>query len=117
MTRNELGVIRARAEAATKGPWTIHRHQKGHELAWVDSYYCTSDAVEAWFPEYRYHQGHNGVVFALESRMYLGDEAPWKEEDREFCQHARTDVELLLDEVERLRAKLGEGVKVLEGVG
>jgi len=118
MTREELDAIRARVEAATKGPWEIHRYQEGHDLVQADTYVCSSTGVEPWWPEFRYNHGHTGVVWVLQSRMYRPADgyAPWSQRDREFVAHARTDIPKLLDEVERLRVKAGETVELLEGL-
>lgn len=81
MTLN-LDAIKARAEAATEGPWSVrHEHYEAgpgpddEEQDWylIDDCY----AVEQW--------------------------ANYDKETTEFIAHARMDIPALLDEVERLR--------------
>lgn len=78
-TELDLDAVRARLNAATEGPWrfsntTDTRGRKG---------------------EFRAPPPHNGF-------MLVG---PWTNDaDAEFIANARTDVEALADEVERLRA-------------
>ncbi len=76
MTDAELDAIRARAEAATPGPWGITADSKPNDF-------------DIAGPE----PGDTRGMF-------------WREEDAGFVAHARTDVPALLDEVKRLRALL-----------
>lgn len=73
MTPEELAEIRARAEAATPGPWVV---ESGN---WTGG--------EPW------HQYRPAVP--VKGRMF-GGEPLTTEEDAEFCAHARTDVPRLL---------------------
>ncbi len=80
--QEELDVMRAQEEAATKGPWED-----------------TGDAIshEDWSKtEIIYHAGKGDNDCAC----FIG----WKEEDRIFAAHARTDQPRLLDAYEALLA-------------
>lgn len=75
MTQEELDVIKARANAATDGPWT----------------YDQSDMIRANY--YQYH--------IADIRGYGGN-LPM-EANGEFIASARTDIPLLLAEIERIK--------------
>lgn len=83
----DLDAIRARAEAATEGPWAVAPEDFGPH-------------TEGDFPvvdrraDYIGHSPDDGVR--------AGFDLP----DAEFIAHARTDVPALVEEVERLRERL-----------
>ena len=72
----DLGAFRARAEAATEGPWTWASH-------------TTADGDE-W------------AVFDPADHALASNRDGWAP-DAEFIAHARSDIPALLDEVERVR--------------
>lgn len=76
MTPERLAEIRARAEAATEGPWT-----------WASRMTVDTDA---W------------AVFDPQDRPLASNHDGWSP-DAIFIAHARTDIPALLAEVERLR--------------
>lgn len=79
LTKETLDAIKARVAAATPGPWYVHYDQR----RWVRAYGPSGD--------------HD-----------LADES-WKENrdnDALFVAHARQDVPALLDEIERLQARV-----------
>ena len=77
---DRLDEIRARAEAATPGPW-----KQGD---------INSRGVISRFDVYSEHAGYVDVA------------SVWNSEDRDFMAHAREDIPYLLAEVERLRSLL-----------
>lgn len=81
MTDEEIAAIRARAEAATPGPWE-------------------TDDVESWYV-YKVERGSGVATEVAEflSRML-------RQSDAAFVAHARQDVPDLLAEIERLRGLL-----------
>lgn len=80
--------IRARADAATEGPWTITPPSR-QGLDWLD-YYSVGTKQDGYLER-----------ATLDVSSHLNAEA-----DAEFIAHARTDVPALLDENARLRAAL-----------
>lgn len=84
----DVAAIKARADAATPGPWDIFRYQNGTGRIHVDQ-------------EGRRRQLIADVESATDVVATVYDEA-----DREFLFHARSDVPALVAEVERLRAAL-----------
>lgn len=83
LTAEEMAQIRARAEAATPGPWDLDA-AGGHGHRWGVTGPESEDFEFLFYPaDYPRH----GV-------------------DAEFIAHARSDVPRLLEEVERLRAAL-----------
>lgn len=83
MTGIDIDAIRARAEAATLGPWFQGR--EGHR------YESERDVYSHREPEV--NESHD-----IASSV-------WSSADAEFIAHAREDVPALLDEVERLRTE------------
>lgn len=83
MTNEELQAIKARAEAATPGPWS---------KAWMWDYRVTGDGVFAL--------GEGPTTYGAT----LAHAAPQAERDAAFIAAARADVPALVAEVERLRA-------------
>lgn len=82
MTHDELQAIKARAEAATPGPWTTESYGNDGR-----------DDVEI-----QHVRGSNGrTVVTTDCNVYTTDE------DATFIAHARTDVPALVAEVERLQ--------------
>lgn len=89
MNRNELQAIKARAEAATPGPWEVEKD---------------SDIEDIDF----------GPIVDWPWRIWGPDQAPLidfsggcdvRSEDAEFIAHVRTDIPRLLLEIENLQAK------------
>ncbi|MFD4547225.1 hypothetical protein [Streptomyces sp. NPDC058466] len=84
LTDQQLTVIEARAGAATPGPWEEHDDYGPHFYAYLRGSYL---------------RGVGTLNFGD------GEDA---EADREFVKHAREDVDALLAEVRRLRARVTE---------
>lgn len=84
LTHEELQAIKARAEAATPGPWTNVDEDGEH--------WKSITAIEGGDP--------------LSVTMKIYDEGGHSLADAEFIAHARTDVPALVAEVERLRKAL-----------
>lgn len=84
----DLDAIRARAEAATPGPWVTD---------W-DAGYVVQSALSL------VADVHGEPVRADDPLDYDDTGQP----DAEFIAHARVDIPMLLDEIERLRALLDE---------
>ena len=82
MTEEELNEIKARAEAATPGPWQALPYQDIDNGVFVDYWDITA--------------GVDGICVAEKI----------KEPDAWFMSEARQDVPALVEEVERLRAAL-----------
>ena len=82
MTPEQLQEIRTRAEAATIGPWGVET--QGRDVTVLN----------------------RGTGVLIAGRAADGDEDA--ERDAEFIAAARDDVQMLLDEVDRLRAALAE---------
>jgi len=78
----DIDFIRARANAATKGPWFWQANNKGYPQQILA----------------------NDDGLTLVAEMYIGPEHFPTE--AEFIAHARTDIPVLCDEVERLRVEL-----------
>ena len=91
MSDLDLEAIRARADAATAGPW---RH--------VETGYGESVEVDDGMDGAQLFIETNGITYA------------WNGNNAEFITHAREDVPALVDEVESLRAKL-TAVEALTG--
>ena len=81
MTPEELAAIRARAEAATPGPW--------------DGVPGRCILPDDWNHRYTAHQVIEGCIYN-----------PNAENDHAFIAHAREDIPALVAEVERLQAEL-----------
>lgn len=89
MTQEQLNEIKARAEAATPGPWEVEKD---------------SDVKDIDF----------GPILDWPWRIWGPDQAPLidfsggcdvRSEDAEFIAHARTDIPRLLEEITSLQAK------------
>ena len=96
--RFDLDAIKARAEAATPGPWRQEPDTFAGRV-WVQR--C---AGGRWFNS---KQADCEPLFAVRG----GDAYKQREADAGFIAHARTDVPELVAEVERLREELA-GVRV-----
>lgn len=81
MTESELAVIKARADAATEGPWE------------------SEIAVEGWYEM---------DAYSIRGPKYWTWDGNMLRPDAEFIAHARTDVPKLVAQVERLRARVEE---------
>lgn len=86
MTDKELAEIRARCEAATKGPWVECRNGGG------DDFLYSIDSEPTGLP-----------IVKADCGVY-----PPEKEDADFIAHAREDIPKLLAEVERLRKQVAE---------
>ena len=84
MSEQELAAIRARAEAATDGPWQQSMDITGRLMVVVN------------LTPHQFRE----IIIAVSS-----DNSP-RDEDLDFIAHAREDVPALLAEVERLREAL-----------
>lgn len=92
MTHEELQAIKARAEAATPGPWRV---DAGSEARYLRA------------------EGESGALMS-DTQYY-----PWTpdaEGDWQFIAHARTDVPDLVAEVERLRVLAAESATTIEAL-
>ena len=89
MTPEELAAIRARAEAATPGPW--------------DGVPGRCILPDDWNHRYTAHQVIEGCIYN-----------PNAENDHAFIAHAREDIPALVAEVERLQAELARVQLVVE---
>ena len=96
MTPEQLAAIRARAEAATPGPWRVVE-----DIEWG-----TGAAEYHW---YRYVDGPTdyGDEYGYEYQIL-------SREDAAFIAHAREDIPALVAEVERLQAELARVRPVVE---
>ena len=93
MTPEQIAAIKARAEAATKGPWTS---------PWDLPDDATEDQI--------YIAGPRGEM-VVGTMWYDGQHFACAEQDAAFICHARSDVPALVAEVERLRKAL-EAAKI-----
>lgn len=99
LTADELAAIRARAEAATPGPWIYDGPDlfaEGEE--WMQSISALSDRLAA-----------HGITTELLALVPTGeyqpaDIQPQSRHDAVFIAAAREDIPRLLDEILRLRA-------------
>lgn len=82
LTADEIAAIRARAQAATPGPW------EAPESEWSDPHVVTTD----------------GEWIAAFIACYPEGAIPMDAADATFIAHARTDIERLLAAVERWKA-------------
>ena len=88
LSQTYLESVRRRCEATTIGPWISMIEGRDH---------TSGDSV--------IKRGPNG----LEEDLYLSGGTT---EDQDFIAHARQDIPILLDEIERLRKKMTElGIK------
>lgn len=107
MTDDELQAIKARADAATPGPWgTFDTDDEVHMCAIGVS----TNGHEPWFElnASEDENGHQHVVAMtlLQSPRYACHASGKWAEDAEFIARARSDIPALLAEVERLKAEL-----------
>lgn len=90
----DLAPIKARADAATDGPWRIEAN-----LQWFDIVYDDPEFPDG--PSGLACGDHRGAIADLE--------------DAEFIARARTDVPALVAEVEQLREQLGRALDWIGG--
>lgn len=96
MNDDELDAIRARAEAATEGPWEVaHRA----DLDWLSQSHLVDSSD---------HEPGSNVRPEGETDPRWSSVWPCRNahHDAEFIAHAREDVPALLDEIDRLAAAL-----------
>ena|SRR3990167_1275381 len=88
-----LAEIKARADAATPGPWVVNtQDSKTVSCTWIETL------------ELGHYNGHSWGCIQTDA-------------DYEFIAHARTDVVELVDEVERLRSQtLEEAAKICDDI-
>lgn len=93
MTDERIAQIRARADAATRGPWHVE---------------LTAETYIDRPSRYPIYSEVRGIVDVAEGDTYVAQTKRGNEQardDAEFIAHAREDVATLLAEVERLRAR------------
>lgn len=93
MTAERIAQIRARADAATRGPWYVQ---------------LTAETYIDRPSRYPIYSEVRGVVEITEGDTYVAQTKRGNEQaraDAEFIAHAREDVAVLLAEIERLRAR------------
>jgi hypothetical protein len=88
MNKQDLDAIRERCERASKGPW----NQKPNPLA------CAPEIT-------------NGEREIAKVLFYMGSEDREVFPNADFIAHARTDIPLLLAEIDRLQAERNAAVK------
>ncbi len=101
----DLADIRARADAATRGPWHV-------ELA-AETYVDRPS-------RYPIYSEVRGIVDVTEGDTYVAQTRRGNEQaraDAEFIAHAREDVATLLGEVERLRRPPREDIGLAHASG
>lgn len=101
MTAERIAQIRARADAATRGPWHVQ---------------LTAETYIDRPSRYPIYSEVRGVVDVAEGDTYVAQTKRGNEQaraDAEFIAHAREDVAVLLAEIERLRAALVEATAEL----
>lgn len=111
MTAEELARIKARAEAATKGPWRWSLNQKYHEVRLEGGGGTVMDFVRYGMGSGAPRLKRAGVMVRIEefAEVIAGREhhADWAKKvrhpDADFISSCREDVPALLAEIERLR--------------
>lgn len=107
-TKLDLAPIRARAEAATPGPWRWYGYVDG------DVYLATAHSgrlivLDHDQPALRFRRGPTMMdarTFAVREADYRPDIARIDHPDAEFIANARADVDALLSEVARLNGAI-----------
>lgn len=98
----DLEAIRRRLEAATPGPWYAHNPDDAYAM----NVYCVTTSPEEPDTQMGDPEEYCKEIVAMTlfqaPRVVCHDADRW-EQDAAFIAHARTDVALLLDEVNRLR--------------
>lgn len=104
MTPDRLAAIKARAEAATPGPWVVELPEWG-ECDGIRSKNGTQILnAGSCIPDPKTAVDYGGTVHDWKEEPY--DYGVYKQDDSTFIAHAREDVPALLTEVERLRAEV-----------
>lgn len=113
-TDDELQQIRARAEAATPGPWVMVHGDDEYSM----NLYCVAPKSIAHRVDTEEVIALDGVICGtlVQVPKTIGHNhnelnetvGPKWEENAEFIAHARTDIPALLDEVERLRKMVAD---------
>lgn len=118
MDAETLREIRARADAATAGPWTFAdwSQDDGPNKFTLQAIVPFDDYFARMLWEKRSPQGQPRPIIGCQECGYDSSDA-----DRDFIAHARTDIPALLDEVARLRAELqaykDDPLKALQRIG
>lgn len=100
MTADEVAAIRARADAAMPGPWTMCRRNPDSTAMFKRPFHAVGQASGAF----------RGVAFAFQS---LEDEGA----NATFIAHARADVPALCDALEAAQAHLDAAQRLLRELG
>lgn len=87
----DLDAIRARADAATEGPWETTQAQDEESTTWIEAPY--DDVL---------HHDERGYGHMRENFAWM------KRADAEFIAHARTDIPRLLAALDAVEALVGE---------
>lgn len=105
MTTEQLKAIRERANGATPGPWEFEsgdRDGPSDKVIWSPTSMVGRDEEDEPY----------NLVCTLPNDSYGYSHKYY--DDGPFLTHARTDVPLLLDEIDRLQALLNEGRQLHE---
>jgi hypothetical protein len=109
MTDDRLAEIRARAEAATPGPWTA-------EFVFAEDERDRPDLEHYWDDHSEW--AYNAEPFRIEGPMVVenGEFSALSGPDADFIAHAREDVPYLLERVEALEKVAQEAREVAETI-
>lgn len=103
LTEGQLLAIKARAEAATPGPWVVDLPDWG-EFNGISSKNGTQILnAGSCIPDPQTAVDYGGTVHDWKEEIY--DYGVHKWDDADFIAHAREDIPALLAEVERLRTR------------
>ncbi len=97
----DLEAMRARAEAATEGPWEMVRGNTAPELR-LPGFGLLATGAIGTVPYSR------GPVDCGDPECDCYEIAVQREADLTFCASARTDISALIAEIERLRRVIGD---------
>ena len=106
MTPDHLAEVKARAEAATPGPWTADLSEGDCGVYLEDCPRGLEDCDDACPQCDRWEILKGGLVDGPDY-VECGEYSYFSDNDAEFIAHARTDIPDLIAEVERLRTLNG----------